>query len=188
MRITGTTIMAYLLLTAAVLTVRPGVLAQTPKPDAPPPATANAISKEDDQAIRKVVTGYEEAWNAHDMKAISKLFREDAEFINVVGMHWRGRDTIVKAHAIFHEIMFKDCRFKTDSIETRPLGGDHAIAVWTATQDSYATPSGQVVPKGQFKLSAILTKGPEGWKIAHGHNVRVDVEAAKNDPVNGPKK
>jgi hypothetical protein len=77
---------------------------------------------------------------------------------------------------------------KTDSIETRPLGSDYAIAVWTSTQDSYTTPSGQVVPKGQTKLSLILAKGPDGWKIVHAHNVRIDAEAVKHDPVNsGPK-
>jgi uncharacterized protein (TIGR02246 family) len=161
--------------------------AQTSKPteQAQP---ASALSPKDEEEVRKTVMDYEKAWNTHDMKLLATLFREDAEFVNVVGMHWRGRDAIVKAHAIFHEIMFKDCRFKTDSIETRPLGGDHAIAMWTATQDSYTTPSGQVVPKGQFKLSLILAKGPEGWRIAHGHNVRIDAEAVKNDPVNSPRK
>ena len=31
-------------------------------------------------------------------------------------------------------------------------------------------------------------KGPEGWKIAHGHNVVIDEDAAKNDPVKNPRK
>ena len=105
-----------------------------------------------------------------------------------MGMHWRGRDAIVKAHAVFHEIMFKDNRFKTDSIETRPLGSDHAIAIWTATQDSYTTPSGKVVPEGQFKLTLILANGPDGWKIVHGHNVRIDAQAVIHDPVNSVSK
>jgi hypothetical protein len=34
----------------------------------------------------------------------------------------------------------------------------------------------------------VLAKGLDGWKIVHGHNVQVDAEAAKHDPVNKPKK
>jgi uncharacterized protein (TIGR02246 family) len=176
-----------LIVTATLMTRATPAHAQTSKPTEQDQA-ASALAKKDEEGIRKTVMDYEKAWNTHDMKLLATLFRGDAEFVNVVGMHWRGRDAIVKAHAIFHEIMFKDCRLKTDSIETRPLGRGHAIALWTATQDSYTTPSGQVVPKGQFKLSLILVEGPEGWKIAHGHNVRIDAEAVINDPVNRPRK
>jgi len=184
----ATNITASLVVAAIFLSLSPHTIAQTAEPEAQSQVAGAALSKADDEGIRKSVMDYEKAWNNHDMQLLATLFREDAEFINVVGMHWRGRAAIINAHAIFHEIMFKDCRLKTDSIETRTLGTDHAIAMWTATQDSYTTPSGQVVPEGQFKLSLILAKGPEGWKIAHGHNVRIDAEAAKNDPANsGPK-
>src|SRR5271157_5976301 len=75
-------------------------------------ASANALSKEDDQAVRKTIASVEEAWNAHDMKAMGRLFTEDAEFINVVGMHWRGRDDIVAAHEAYHKTSFKNHRMK----------------------------------------------------------------------------
>ncbi len=188
MKTTGAAMLTLLLLTATVVVVRPGAMAQPPKPDTPAPTRANAPSKEDDQTIRKTVAGFEEAWNAHDMKALGKLFAEDAEFINVVGMHWRGRDAIVAAHAAFHETAFRDCRLKTDAVEVRSLGGGHAVAVATVTQDGYTTPAGQVVPKGQFRMTFVLSKTSDGWKIAHGHNVRVDADAAKHDPVNGRRK
>ena len=177
-----------LLVTTTFLTLAFPAVAQTPKPKAQPPAATASLIKEDEQEIRKIPIGFERAWNTHDMQLLATLFREDAEFINVVGMHWRGRDAIVKAHAIFHEIMFQNCRLKTDSIETRPFGNDYAIAVWTSTQDSYTTPDGHAIPSGQTKLSLILAKGPDGWKIVHAHNVRIDADAAKHDPVNsGPK-
>jgi uncharacterized protein (TIGR02246 family) len=148
------------------------------------PAVAATLSKEDDQGIRKTVMGIEESWNTHDMKAFAKLLREDAEWINVVGMHWHGRAAVVKAHAIFHEIMFKDCRLKTDNIAIRSLGSGLAIAVVTTTQDSFTTPDGRVMPKGQTKQSYVLSKESDGWKIAHAQNVRIDAEAVMSDPVN----
>jgi hypothetical protein len=62
----------------------------------------------DEKAIRQLVATFESGWNTNDMKAIGSIFRDDAEFINLVGMHWRGRDAIVKAHVAYHAIMFKD--------------------------------------------------------------------------------
>jgi uncharacterized protein (TIGR02246 family) len=182
--VSTTTLAAAMLMTATFLALAPPAAAQTPIPKSQPKSAGTTLPKESEEEIRKTVMDYEKAWNTHDMELLATLIREDAEFINVVGMHWRGRDAIVKAHAIFHEIMFKDNRFKTDSIETRPLGSDHAIAIWTATQDSYTTPSGKSVPKGQFKLSLILAKEGDGWKVVHGHNVRIDAGAVKHDPVN----
>ncbi len=176
-----------LLASAAILALAPPSVGQTRNAPGKPKAVS-ALTKEDEEGIRKTVTGFEQAWNTHDMKLLASLFREDAEFINVVGMHWHGRDAIVKAHAIFHEIMFKDCRLKTDSIETRPLGKDSAIAVVTTTQDAFTTPSGQTMPKTQTKQTYVLAAGEGGWKFVHCQNVRVDAEAAKHDPVNsGPK-
>lgn len=138
--------------------------------------------------MRKALASYEAAWNSHDMKALGKLFAEDAEFINVVGMHWRGRADIVAAHAAFHETMFKDTGLKTDAIALRPLSADVVIAVVTYTQDGFTTPSGQVMPKTQTKLSYVFVKTASEWKIAHGQNVRIDAEAVQHDPVNRPRR
>jgi uncharacterized protein (TIGR02246 family) len=187
MKTSSTVVAAFLLLIVAILAMRPEGVAQTPTADTPK-ADPKKLSEEDNRAVRKALKDYEGAWNTHDMKALDKLHRDDAEFINVVGMHWHGREAINKAHTIFDKIMFHDTRLKTDSIQTRALGADYAIAVWVCTLDSYKTPDGHVVPKGQSRLSLVMGKGSDGWKIVHGHNVRIDAEAAKNDPINGPKK
>ncbi len=176
-----------LLLISVLLNLMTGVPAQTPKSDVPRTGK-NVLSNEDDAAIRKVIAGIEEAWNAHDMKAYGKLFREDADWINIVGMHWRGRDAVMAAHIAFHETNFKDNRMKIDAIETRSLGNDFAIAVATMTHDAFRAPDGRTFPKAQNRCTHVLAKGLDGWKIVHGHNVQVDAEAAKHDPVNKPKK
>lgn len=183
----NTITVTLLLASAAILALAPPSVGQTKS--APEKSKAvSSLTKADEEGIRKTVMGFEQAWNTHDMKLLASLFREDAEFINVVGMHWRGRDAIVKAHAIFHEIMFKECRLKTDSIETRALGKDIAIAVVTTTQDAFTTPTGQLMPKGQTRQTYVLASAAGGWKFIHCQNVRVDAEAVKNDPVNsGPK-
>jgi uncharacterized protein (TIGR02246 family) len=184
MKTTGT---VSVLLLVMALTLASGIAAQTPKGDSPR-AGANGLSPEDDQAVRKVVAGFEEAWNTHDMKALAKLFRDDAEWVNIVGMHWHGRDEIMVAHTAFHKTSFKNHSYRTDAVATRSVAPGVAVAVATETFGSFTTPDGQVRPKSRDRLSYVLVKGPEGWKIAHGHNVVIDEDAAKNDPVKNPRK
>ncbi len=179
--------MASLLVIAAFVTLVAGVVAQPPKADIPP-VGVKSLPAEDDKAIRKIVMGIEEAWNAHDMKAYGKPLQEDVEWINVVGMHWHGREAVVAAHTAFHATIFKNHSMKTDKIELRSLGNDHAIAVVTTTNDAFTTPDGHVMPKAQNRLTYVLVKGADGWKIAHAHNVVVDATAAKNNPVKDPRK
>lgn len=179
----------FILATAALVVTSATVAdAQSTKPGATTQAATASLSAEDDRAIRKVLADYDAAWNSHNMKALDEVFREDAEFINVVGMHWRGRPAIIAAHAAFHATIFKDVGMKTDEIALRPLGADIVIAVVTQTQDTFTTPSGEVVQKHQNKLSYVFTKAGGDWRIAHGQNVRIDDEAAKHDPVNSPRK
>jgi uncharacterized protein (TIGR02246 family) len=42
------------------------------------------------------------AWNEHDMHRFAACFAEDAEFVNVGGMWWRGRPEIEGRHAEAH--------------------------------------------------------------------------------------
>jgi uncharacterized protein (TIGR02246 family) len=158
-----------------------------PKPE-PVKAATNELSKEDELAVREIVVGCEKAWNAHDMKALAKLFREDAEWVNKVGMHWRGRDDIMAAHIAFHQTIFKNHKYRTDAVETRSVAPGVAVAVVTETFDGFTTPDGQVMPRARNRLTYVIVKGPRGWQIAHGQNVVVDEEAAKHDPVKKNRK
>lgn len=160
---------------------------QPPK-HGPVKAATNGLSEEDDQAVRKTVAGFEEAWNAHDMKALAKLFREDAEWVNKVGMHWRGLDQIMIAHTAFHETIFKNHSFRTDAVETRSIVPGVAIAVVTETFNGFKAPDGRDWPKARNRLSYVLVKGPDGWRIVHGQNAEVDEVAAKHDPVKMDRK
>jgi hypothetical protein len=53
-----------------------------------------AMSSGNDDMRGKVeafVSGWEAAWNAADMNAMWQLATDDVHWVNVVGMHWRGK-------------------------------------------------------------------------------------------------
>lgn len=55
-----------------------------------------------------LVAEMEAAWNAHDMKRFAACFEDDADFVNVGGWWWRGRDEIEENHTILHNTSFKE--------------------------------------------------------------------------------
>ena len=56
--------------------------------------------------IRAQVERFVSAWNEHDMRALSRLFADDADFVNVVGIWWKSRREIEAAHAATHQTLF----------------------------------------------------------------------------------
>jgi uncharacterized protein (TIGR02246 family) len=67
------------------------------------PITARVHAQPDDNAaVRRVVSGFVDAWNRHDMEAFGKLFAPDADFVNVAGDWWKGRQSIQERHAYAH--------------------------------------------------------------------------------------
>ena len=64
--------------------------------------TSIVDASSDEEAIRRVVNGLPDAWNRHDMDALGALFCPDADFVNVAGDHWKGRESIQVNHAFAH--------------------------------------------------------------------------------------
>ena len=56
----------------------------------------------DEEAVRKAVNGFAEAWNRHDMNTFGALFAPDADFVAVTGVYWKGRNEIQLNHEFTH--------------------------------------------------------------------------------------
>ena len=86
---------------------------------------------------------YVRAWDDKDADAIGRLFVEDADFVNVVGLRWTGRRSIVKAQRFGFTHAFAAARLELIEVHQRFLGDDAAVVIarWQI--------SGQVHPDGQ---------------------------------------
>jgi uncharacterized protein (TIGR02246 family) len=126
----------------------------------------------DEAAVRAIVNGFEVAWNNHDMDAFAMLFAADADFVNVIGQRWIGRDAIKKAHAASHATLFKTSTLKIEDTTIRFLKPDVAIArsVWTL---SGLTNNGQIAPNRTGILTHVLVKADGHWLIAVSQNTDI---------------
>lgn len=145
--------------------------------------TSVRITPAEESAIRETVRQMAETWNRHDMKAYAALLSEDAHWVNIVGMWWQGKADVHKAHEAFHHTIFRTVSVHIDQVSVRKLSPDIAVAVCTESVDAFTTPSGQLRPKSQDRLSLVLRKTGERWLICHAHNTVIDSEAAPNNPI-----
>jgi uncharacterized protein (TIGR02246 family) len=136
-----------------------------------------AVEKQinDDVGVNAVVHGFEDAWNRHDMDAFAMLFATDADFVNVIGMRWVGRDAIKQHHAASHATMFKTSTLKIEDTTVRFLKADVATArsVWTLSGVTSAT--GQLAPMRTGILTHVLERLDGHWLIVLTQNTDISM-------------
>lgn len=131
--------------------------------------------------VTQVVLTFAECWNRHDMNAFAKLFAPDAEFVNVVGLWWKGREEIKKAHEFTHATMFKNSRLTISDVSVRFPVADIAIARARWVLEGHVSPEGSPLPVRHGILFNVLAKTPIGWSIIDSQNTDI-IEGALSRP------
>ncbi|HWK75322.1 MAG TPA: SgcJ/EcaC family oxidoreductase [Povalibacter sp.] len=131
--------------------------------------------------VEKIVYAFAECWNRHDMDAFAGLFAPDAEFVNVVGLWWKGREEIKRAHELAHATMFKSSRLTISSISARFPRDDVAIARAQWVLEGHVSPEGTALPARAGILLNVLGRSASGWAIIDSQNTDI-VEGVLSRP------
>src|SRR2546425_9991600 len=91
-------------------------------------SSAWASQQTDEDEIRKIQTRWDDAWNRHDIKALSALVADDVRFVNVAGIVLNGRDEFEKLQTRTHATQFKDSVRTVTGTDIKFLGADIAVA------------------------------------------------------------
>ena len=124
----------------------------------------------DREEITKVVEGWEQAWNAHDMNAFGELFHEDGTWILWTGAVWTGRTAIVEGHAAVHRTFFRNSVQRERLEELTFVGPDAAIVRFFSTLTGDERYPGKVVRSRKF---LVVTRRDGVWKVSWGQNTRL---------------
>jgi uncharacterized protein (TIGR02246 family) len=117
---------------------------------------------------------FDEAFNRHDAESVSALYADDAEFINVAGMWWRGRAEIRRGTAFVLANIFQNTTIQTDSVSVRFPTPDTAIAIITShTVGSFVLPDGTRVSSTNNRLSHFMVKRDGRWLITSRQNTEI---------------
>ena len=123
--------------------------------------------------VERVVAAFAEAWNRHDMGAFAELFAPDAEFVNVVGMWWKGRAEIKAAHEFTHSTMFKSSRLTILETSVRFLVPELAIARSRWLLENHVGPAGEPLPARHGVLVNVLARRGGRWSIIDAQNTDI---------------
>jgi uncharacterized protein (TIGR02246 family) len=143
-----------------------------------------SLPEQDAVQIRAALKGMDDAWNRHNMQAFVSYMADDVEWVNVVGMQWKGKEQVYKAHEAFHQTIFKNRQLhEPESTELRLVAPGCVVATIVQKADGFTTPSGHVEPPARNVLTEVFIKRNGTWLVVQGHNTTVVEEAQRSNPV-----
>jgi uncharacterized protein (TIGR02246 family) len=136
-------------------------------------APVAAQSTADEQAIRDLADRFKVAWNTHDMNILGSITTDDVDFVNVAGLHWKGREQVVKEHAQRHAVRFKNSVWTNKAVGVQFLRSDMALVhvEWETHGDLDFDLKPWPPRKGIF--SWLVIKTGVDWKIRAVQNTDV---------------
>ena len=136
-----------------------------------------------ERAIHDIVERCEAAWNAGDGEAWAADFAEDADFVDILGDHHRGRAAIAAGHRHIFATIYRGSRVQYQVERLRFVRPDVVIVflrarLWgrlaVATDDPRREAHvGATMSESQARPTLILAKTGDRWGIAAFQNTRV---------------
>jgi uncharacterized protein (TIGR02246 family) len=130
-------------------------------------------SREDEEAIRKVIVATTEGFNQHDAKAATRMYTPDADLVTWRGEWFKGREKIEKELAAIFATRAKDATKKTLDVTVRFIRPDIAVAHVASELRGLVSSDGQKLPALQEVSIRVFVKEQGTWRVAAFHNTRV---------------
>ena len=135
-----------------------------------------AAQNYDERAVRERSERFITLWNEHDVHAMSALFSEHAQFVNVVGIWWKNRGDIEAAHQATHRTLFKDSVLTGRLASLRWLRTDVAAVHLAWELKGARDPEGSPLPPRKGILLLVWTRESGSFQVQVAQNTDI-VEA-----------
>ncbi len=146
--------------------------------------SANAQTKSADvKAIEMQVDAMVNSWNNHDYSNMKTYCTEDCNWVNIVGMWWKGLKEVEYSHQFYHNTMFKNTTMTNKGITVRIISPTTAVVQFKSHVTEFTTPGGHKMPASDDLALLVYVKQKGKWLLTAGENLVVDPEAQKNDPI-----
>ena len=124
--------------------------------------------------VDAAVSALMDAWNRHDMVAYAAQFHPQADFVNVIGMHWTGRQEIEAAHLHLHHTIFRNSTLQSEGHTVRFLAPEIAIAHvnWQMT-GAEGLPGWDVATVRHGVMTLVLVGDAGNWLVTAAHNTDI---------------
>ncbi len=128
-----------------------------------------------ESSVSRLAEQFVTIWNAHDMARLQDLYADDADFVNVIGMRWKGASEIADMHVSLHESRMRQTTLVSEGTTIRVLAPSVAVVhdTWVLTGDPGA-PGWRIGEQRRGILVHVLKLDGAGkWHIAASQNTDI---------------
>ena len=137
----------------------------------------------DEQAIKNQVQAFLNSWNRHNYDDMNNYTTDSVEWVNIVGMWWKGRKEVQFAHQAYHNTMFKNTPLELKQATVRFVTADVAIVHMICYYPEFTTPDGRKAGNTDDIATIVFVKKRGKWLMEAGENVSINEAAKPHDPV-----
>jgi uncharacterized protein (TIGR02246 family) len=137
----------------------------------------------DKAAIEVQIDAMIQSWNNHNYDDLESYTTENTDWVNNVGMWWKGRKESQYAHQFYHNTFFKDVEMKKKFTTIRFLTKEVALAHLIWHYGGYIAPDGKKYGDTDGLATLVFVKVKGKWMMAAGQNGDIVSEVQQFDPV-----
>jgi len=126
-----------------------------------------ALDAEGQMAISEIVDQFTHAWNDHKGKGLGDHYAENADFVNIFGMKFSGRQEIEERHLKILDTFLKGSVFTVTDLTVREVKPDVVVVHVQWIVDSLK----EKAMKGLFTHT--MVKNGDCWEIASSQNTLI---------------
>lgn len=136
----------------------------------------------DEAAINAQVDAMVYSWNHHNYDDLKNYTTENTDWVNAVGMWWKGRKESQYAHQVYHNTMFKESVVQKDSVFIRFVTNDVAIAHLYWYFSAFTAPDGKKDASDCIATLVYVNQNGK-WLMTAGQNFAIVKEVQQFDPI-----
>ncbi|HEY6946758.1 MAG TPA: SgcJ/EcaC family oxidoreductase [Candidatus Acidoferrum sp.] len=134
-------------------------------------ASANAQTKADEEAVRKLPQAFCDAWAKHDGHELAKIMADDVDFVTVATTYLHGRADFEKFHTRLLSGRFKDSTNTVLKTTTRFLRPDMAVVHWSWKIESDRNLDGTMRQQPRYGMMTMVAEKRSGtWLVVVAQN------------------
>src|SRR5690242_17381932 len=134
-------------------------------------AGANAQSKADEEAVRKLPQAFCEAWAMHDGHELAKIMADDVDFVTVATTYLHGRTDFEKFHTPLLSWRFKDSTNTPLQTTMRFLRPDMAVVHWSWRIEHDRSMDGSMRSEPRYgMMTMVAEKRNDAWLVVVAQN------------------
>ena len=118
----------------------------------------------------ELIAELEAAWNAGDGPRFGAAFTADADFVDVRGVHHKGRAEIADGHQAIFDTVYKDSTVRYEPVSAASVADGCLLGHATATLE---VPAGPLQGTHHALLSVVIVDDGGTWKVRSFHNTLV---------------